>query len=533
MRIIIEFLVARKNLKQKGFAISHANRKSLLFSLTLAFLLNGAKALPPDAQALLESLPEKAVTLDVVLQRAIQKSDSFQALKTEELLVDLPKLEAKALTLLRVTATADYIDNQNEPTNPFSFNKQVFSQYSLGLEKRFRSGTSIQTKLEHGKQFFQLPAGAPFTIQPQLYQSIATIGISQSLLKDSFGVATRRKMHAADLASKAQRLQYENKLQSWGLELSQVFFDAWLAKENHRSAIESLDRRQKTLKVTRIRSRRGTSERPDLLQAQAAVTEARLAVADAHLSLQDKWRALVISLKLPEDWIKIDAVNIPMKIGNESLKAKNICERVLKSNEEVPSYDVEALEKATQASLLKMKALKNEKLPSLDLVGSYSLNAVDPNDRSQTVDEVLAKDFPAWSVGLRVSYPIGSPAESAAYTKALVEHSQTQNKLQEAKDQMDLTWLSLCDRLDIFSRKTQEFKEATDQQSQRERLESKRFNLGRVSLLNVIQSGDDYTRSRQNLIMAQAGRELTSLQILSIDRQLYTRIERVMHEKND
>lgn len=498
-------------------------------------MLNGmfVSALPPDAQALLESLPEKAVTLDVVLERAIQKSDSFQALKTEELLIDLPKLEVKALTLLRVTATADYVDNQNEPTNPFSFNKQVFNQYSLGLEKRFRTGTSVQTKIEHGKQFFQLPAGAPFAIQPQLYQSIATIGITQNLVKDSFGVSTRRKMQAADLSSKAQRLQYQNKLQAWGLELSQVFYDAWLAKENHKAAIESLDRRQRTLNVTRVRSRRGTSERPDLLQAQAAVTDSRLAVADAHLNLQDKWRALVISLKLPEAWLQIDAANIPMKIGDESLKAKNICDRVLKSKEELPSYDVEALEKATQAALLNMKALKNEKLPSVDLVGSYSVNAVDPNDRSQTVEEVLDKDFPAWSVGLRVSYPIGSPTESAAYTKALVEHSQTQNKLQEAKDQMDLTWISLCDRLDIFSRKTKEYKEATNQQSQRENLESKRFNLGRVPLLNVIQSGDDHTRSRQNLIMAEAGRELTALQILAIDRQLYTRIERVMHEKND
>src|SRR5690606_1670109 len=104
---------------------------------------------------------------------------------------------------------------------------------------------------------------------------------------------------------------------------------------------------------------------------------------------QDKWRAPVISLKLPEDWLKIDAVHIPMKIGDESLKARGICDRVIKTGESLPSYDVEALEKSTQAALLKMKALKNEKLPLVDLVGSYSINAVDANDRSQTVEEVL------------------------------------------------------------------------------------------------------------------------------------------------
>jgi outer membrane protein TolC len=362
---------------------------------------------------------------------------------------------------------------------------------------------------------------------------VLSFGLSQSLLKDSFGLATRSKIEAASLASEASKLEYQDKIQAYSLDLAQVFYDAWLAKESHTAAKESFNRRARTLKVTQIRNRRGTSERPDLLQAQAAETESKLLVTDAHLNLQDKWRALVISLKLPKEWIEIDAVEIPLKISNETPKAQETCNRVKKTNEPTPSYMVEVLEKITKATELRLKAAQNEKYPAVDLVGSYAVNSVDPNDRTQTSREVWDRQFPAWSVGLKVTYPIGSPIERANHQRAMVEHVQNTTRLQEAKDQLELTWITLCERLETLNTKAKEFETSVSQQTKRERLESQRFNIGSVPLLNVIQSGDDETRTRQNLLQTKANLELTALQILAFDRKLFSRVEGFTHEKND
>lgn len=507
-------------------------RRFFLFTLLLLTGLNlEAQKLPPDAQALLNTFPEKAVTFEVVLERAIKKSDSFEALRVEQRLVDLPKLEAEALTYLNLTASTNYLDDQREPTNPFSFTRQVTNQYSLGLEKRFKTGTSLQTELGHGKLFFQLPQQGLFPFEPQIYQTTASVTLTQSLLKDSFGASTRRKIQAAELSSEARRLEFEDQVQNWSLELAQAFHDAWLAQENYKASLESLERRQRTLRVTRIKSRRGTSERPDLLQAQAATTDAELMVNDAHLNLEDKWRALVISLKLPKHWLDIDPVLIPLKIQDDTGSAQSSCERVAKTKEPLPSYSLEAMEKLTKASELQLKATKSDKYPAVDLVGSYSLNSVDNRERSETFSEVADGEYPAWSVGVQVTYPLGRPTEEAQYRQAFVNHIQSTNQLQQAKDQLKLTWISLCDRLQTLRRKTNEYAQTVKQQQERERLESRRFNLGRVPLLNVIQSGDDQTRARQNWIEAQANLQLTALRILAIDRKLYTRVKGLIDEE--
>lgn len=503
----------------------------MLLSLILLTLPSfGADKLPPDARALLDSLPEKAVTFQAVLERAVQKSDSFEALQAESRLIEIPKLQADALTMLTINASTNYVDDQREPTNPFSFTRQTINQYSLGLEKRFQTGTSFQAELSHGKYFRELTG--PFVIEPQIYESLSTFRLSQSLLKDSFGVSTRSKIKAAKLSSEARSLQFEDGIQKWSLELASVFYDAWLAKESHQASLESLKRRQRTLKVTRIRSRRGTSEQPDLLQAQVAQTDAELMVKDAHLNLEDKWRALVVSLKLPKAWLKIDPVDIPLKLQDETPIAVASCERVKSTKEALPSYSVEAMEKMNEASKLQLKASQNEKYPSLELVGSYSVNSVDNTERSSTFSEVGDREFPAWSVGLQVSYPIGNSLQEAQYRQAFVDYTQSSNRLQEAKDQLELTWISLCERLQVLKKKTTEYEESVQRQTKRETLESRRFNLGRVPLLNVIQSGDDQTRARQNLLQAQANLQLTALQILAIDRKLIGRVKGFINEKS-
>ncbi|HAG90991.1 MAG TPA: hypothetical protein DCL41_03925 [Bdellovibrionales bacterium] len=502
-------------------------------SLAGLFILNftsfpGAFAeeatLPPDAKAMLESLPGKAVTLEVVWERAVLASDSFKALEAEAQLVEVPEIRSKALTATRVTGSTMYSDDKSEPVSAFSFVRQKVTNYSLGAETRFQTGTSLSAEISNGKYYFELPPISPTTVS-QVYQTSAKVSLSQSLVKDSFGYETRKKLQAANLASQANRFDYENKVQNWSLELAQVFFQAWISKENFRASQGSLDRRGQTLRVTRIRSRRGTSEEPDLLQAQSAFRDSELALKDAHLDLKDKWRSLVISLKLPEAWLKIDPALIPLELKEDTAPAKRACDNFKTSGDVPASYNVKAMEIRNQASELQLKASKNAKLPDVSVVGSYAVNGVDASENGETFKDVQDRRFPAWSVGLKVSYPLGSPVAEGDYREALVQQVQTSRGLQQSKDQLQLTWMSLCERLETLSNKVKENELTLDQQSRRERLESRRFNIGRVPLINVIQSGDDQTRAHLSLVQARAQLQLIALQILTLDQSLFKRIE--------
>jgi len=500
-------------------------RNFILLSVLLASPLSFAakESLPADAKKLLDSLPKKAVTLDVVLDRAVKASDSFEALQSESQLIEVPRMRAEALTQTTLKSSGNYSDNKNEPLNSFSFERQNITQYTLGAETRFQTGTSLKAELSHGKYIFTLPPLAGGRTS-EIYQSVATLSLSQSLLKDSFGYATRKKIQAAELTTQSRQSEYENKIQNWSLNLAQVFFEAWMSKENYNASLDSLERRNKTLNVTRIRSQRGTSEKPDLLQALSAQRDAELALKDAHLDLVDKWRALVISLKLPESWVEIDPVLIPLELEDETSPAKQACSKFKENQKPLPSPTIKSLEAMTKASELQLKASKNAKLPQLELVGSYSVNGVDEANRSDSFRDVSDTKFPAWSVGLQVSYPLDSPLEESDRREAAVNQIKASRSLQESKDQLQLTWMSLCERLETLDNKVSEYKLSVSQQSERERLESRRFNIGRVPLINVIQSGDDQTRARLNLLQSQAQLQLTALQVLTLNNAIYQRI---------
>lgn len=494
---------------------------------------NLSKELPADALELLNTFPKKAVTLDLVLKLAVQKSDSFKILKSEVELIDVPLLEAQTLTPLTLTGSLEYTDNRNAPINPFSFIRQESSVYSLGVEKKFITGTTLSADVTHNKFYFELPPG-PFVVQPQVYQSLTTLKISQSLLKDAFGASTKSYVQAAELSSEASRFEHENKVQTWSLDLAQIFFEAWLAQKNYEAQIENLKRRQQILNLTQIKFKRGTSERPDILQALTSKTNAELLSEEAFLSLKEKWRGLVMTLKLPSHWMNINPALIPLEIEDESHSAKEACNKNLAKQDlsSITSYELKTLEKLTSASKLKLKASKYEKRPTLDLYGSYAVNGVDIDQRSTTFSEMADQDFPAWSVGLRMSYPLGDAAQKSKEIKASVDYEQSKKRLQESKDQLRLAWYSFCDQMELLRTSVNERQRILKQQNERRELESRRFNIGRVSLLNVIQSGDDHTLAWQSLLQAKANLQLTALKILALDQKIFPRIENYIRESN-
>ena len=71
---------------------------------------------------------------------------------------------------------------------------------------------------------------------------------------------------------------------------------------------------------------------------------------------------------------------------------------------------------------LKLAYAKNQRLPQLDLRGSYGLNGL--NDRpNSSVDKLMTSDYPSWSVGLEFRMPIGGDIRARnEYRAAIARH---------------------------------------------------------------------------------------------------------------
>lgn len=465
--------------------------------------------LPPDAQAMLNSLPGKKLELKYVIARAAQSSDSFKAAYASLLTTDIAKLQAETALAWRPYAKYSSLNDRREAGNAFSPNRIENQSFSLGVSTAFQSGTKIQAEISHGNNLIVLPIGQTF----DYYETRSTLSLSQSLLADSFGQSSRALQRSAAKASEAQALTAREGLEDWSLSLIRLYYGAWLAQAQTRAAIEGYERKLRLKELLEIQTRRGTAERPDLLQVESATTSTLNQKEQNELKLQEQWRDLIIALKLNPEWTRINPLIIPIELDAPQLEAKALCGeegKVLPAPESLPLARAKLLAEAAQDSETRARALVR---PNLDLQGSLFANGIAPT-ASQSLSDWRGQDFTGYAVGVTLSLPIGFSAEKAEALNATANWIRADAAHSIARDMNQTQWITRCMDLFRLERTAESFARTAKLQKERAQLEEQRFRLGRSGTFQVIQAGDDATFAELALDSIEVERRLTSWQIL-------------------
>jgi outer membrane protein TolC len=493
----------------------------LVFAVSIVFVtaLGGAPALaapppsigklPPDAQAMLDSLPNKKLELKYVIGRAAQSSDSFKAAYAALLTTDVARLQAETALAWRPYAKYSSLNDRREAGNAFSPNRIETQSFSMGVATAFQSGTKLQAEISHGNNLIALPIGQTF----DYYETRSTLSLSQSLLADSFGQSSRALQRSAAKASEAQALTAREGLEEWSLSLIRLYYGAWLAQAQTRAAIEGHERKLRLKELLEIQTRRGTAERPDLLQVESAATSTLSQKEQNELKLQEQWRDLIVALKLNPEWTKINPLVIPIVLDEPQIEAKLLCGeegKVLPAPESLPLTRARLLAEAAQDSEARARALVR---PNLDLQGSLFANGIAPT-ASQSLSDWRGQDFTGYALGLTLSLPIGFSAEKAEALSATANWIRADASHSIARDLNQTQWVTRCMDLFRLERAAESFSRTYQLQKERAKLEEQRFRLGRSGTFQVIQAGDDATFAELALDGIEVERRLTSWQIL-------------------
>lgn len=473
--------------------------KSVFFLLLVSSVSSAKASLPSDAKKLIESLPNKAITLDVVLGRAIQSSESYRQVLAQFPLVEVPVIQARAAFDPIINAKYEWSDNRNETTNPAMPTNLKGSTYGLGISSYFATGTGVSVDLESGSSEFQFATQAG-TQDINNFQTRMTLGIAQNLWKDAFGSATRSNEDAAERQKAAALAQFYDSIESWSFGIMNVFYDAWLAKMRAMAMQENLRRREKLERIMQLKIRRGTAELPDLLQVKSAHTAAKIQESEAMQNLKDRWQGLVLNLKLPESWLDIDPRLIPIDVDDPITSALQICRNPpSKLDPENAPNSVKRVIEDAKAADQRLRAAESMAKPDLKLRAAATFNGVDNVSRQTTFDEARNFENPGYSVGLQLTYPLYSRTEEAQYRSALAEKSRAEASARNAEDQWKLDWISGCSNLKRLSDSVSQLREARENQLRRARLDEQRFEIGRTQIFSVVQAGDDATLADLNL----------------------------------
>lgn len=478
--------------------------------------------LPPKAQQMLETFPEKKVTLPLVIGQAIKSSDSFKAV-----LADLPQIEVSYLRSqspydFSLEAELERRISKNEPQTQFSSSSSHGTALSLRTSKYFSTGTSLSAEVSHGSTAigFQSFSGISF------YETKGTFQVSQNLWKDAFGSANRRSLKAGGRLKEAEKERFQESVENWVAALVKFYYRAWFDQTRVFSAQEGLERRNRLLQTTRIKLQRGTSEKPDLLQVQSAKIQSEVELSQSQQVLNQTWRELVLSLGFPKDWIHIDPILIPMKLDDPILEATRLCGGSKRPNEG-PNHSSTTRKLDFQAEASKLLAEKNLNLakPTLSLNLGLISNGID-DDSSPTFPEFYQIKHPAWSIGLVFSVPFSHSAELAEAHESLSNQIRSEALASQAKTDLQTQWINGCTAFQRWVTSTRLLQTAYEHQQERLRLEERRFRIGRAPTINVIQAGDDATRSELDLRNAEMESRISAWEV----RKLAGKIEGYLKE---
>jgi outer membrane protein TolC len=440
-----------------------------------------------------------AMSLQEYLKIVEDKNRTVKSLDAEREAADY-RQEAGDINLVPVlTAGVGYLSDKNPTSQFIAFGAEETKAWnmSLGLAKQFSSGTSVSVNATGTNEENPGLQGNPFFNNYASF-GIASLGVSfsQSLWKDSFGHATRLRWQREEAATGAEKGGYDLQKKQTLVGAENSYWEYVYATENLKVIRDNLERAKKIEAWTRRRVNDGISERADLLQAQALVSQRQLLVVTGEDNLATATRQIRDAMELP------DADPLPQITGDISA-ARPIRSMVDGNGKRVLLLDAYLASLQARAKELVARESEDHYRPDLSLVGSYNTNAFDQNLQEASARFTDTRN-PTAKIGLNFTYQFDTDVKSAAtnsYRKdALSAKLMSERKMLESNS----AWTELNRQYGDLTSRIQLADQTAQLQTSRAKAQADLFNKGRSVTNYVVDAEQDAATSVLNLIRLKA-----------------------------
>ena len=279
------------------------------------------------------------------------------------------------------------------------------------------------------------------SFNPQL-QSILNLNYTQPLVRD-FGIDGFRQQIAISRANRdLSDIDLRRTVVSTERNVRNAYWQLVFAQSFLEVQRQSLALAEESLRNNRTRVEVGTMAPIDIVEAENEVARNVEAVIRAEADLEraeDQLRTLVFDPDTPDFWsMRLEPGDSPV------LEARGIDVDAAVRNALLNRTDLDTLDKNLERTDTDIRYFRNQQLPAVDLQVDYQLAGqggdrlirtggfpgmvVGREQRSfgSTLGDILANEFPNWTVGVTVSYPFGTSAADAALERSRLERSRTE-----------------------------------------------------------------------------------------------------------
>jgi HAE1 family hydrophobic/amphiphilic exporter-1 len=371
------------------------------------------------------------------------------------------------------------------------------------------------------------------TFTPSLTSSIQAI-FSQPLLRDFKTDSARAQL---DLTQRNREIA-DLRLQESVARTSADAETAYWSLVSARAAVDvqqrSLDLALELERTNRARVDVGQSPPLDLVTARAEVAQRRenlIVARTAALQAEDVLRARIFDPKRADFWTaRLEPADTVPPAG----APPDVDGAVRRALAERP--DIAEARKQIQIGDTNLMLSKNQTLPDLRLQATYSTTGLGGSRLLRTggfpgtiigtentsygtvLGQVFSADFPTWTLGFTLNYPLGKSVEEANLARARLERDQSAARLRSVELTAVREVRDAALRLEQNRQRIETAQLGRELAEQRLDAEQRRFEVGMSTSFLVIQAQRDLAVARNNELQANLDYQLAVVAFESAQR---------------
>jgi outer membrane protein len=351
-------------------------------------------------------------------------------------------------------------------------------------------------------------------------QSGFQVAFSQPLLKDRSIDDARHQYIIAKRNQGSSDLRFREAAVQTIAAVKQAYWTFKAALVNVNVQQRSLELAQELARQNQVRVTAGQIPPLDLVQAQAEVAQRRENLIRARTISEDAEDALRRLIVDPSDvtfWqLHLDPTEEPTEIG----PAPDINAAVARSLKD--RYDLARAGQDLENAKTTVDFYQNQRLPDVRLETSYRGNGLSGTQFLRTggfpgsvigtrnlgyadaLGQAFTNDYPTWSFGVTVNYPIGRSYEEASLARAEVETRQAAQRIASLRVQAAETVRRAGRQIQSTAERVETARAGATLAQERLDSEQRRFEVGLSTTFLV-------TQAQRDLLEAQVGLLQTTL----------------------
>jgi outer membrane protein TolC len=357
---------------------------------------------------------------------------------------------------------------------------------------------------------------SPFTGFDPTLQSGFELAFSQPLLRDRKIDAARHQYVIAKRNEAVSDLRLREATVQTVAAVKQAYWTLKAMRANIDVQQRSLDLARQLARENKIRVEAGHIPPLDLVQAEAEVASRRESLIRAQAAADDAEDALRRLIVNPQDagfWkVRLEPVEEPSLVGALP-DVDAAVERALAQR-----FDLGRARQDIEKERDTIVFLENQRLPDVRLETSYrgsglagtqflraggfpgSIVGTRNRGFADALGQAFTDDYPAWSVGVTVSYPIGKSFEEANLVRAKVERERAARHLDGLRIEAAETVRRAGRQVRSSAERIDAARASVSLAQQRLDTEQRRFDVGLSTTFLVTQAQRDLLESQVNLL---------------------------------